>query len=68
MAEQLMYIPNVDSQNYLFCRLQLVVKTLEHSTKHLKFNKSLQSCQANKYEVIIKLLGLYSPLSSPCLV
>ena len=28
-----MYIPNEDTQKYYFCRLQLVVKTIGHSTK-----------------------------------
>ena len=32
VAEKLMYIPNDDTQNYLFCRLQIVVETLGHST------------------------------------
>ena len=27
MADKLMYIPNDDTQNYHFCRLQLVVET-----------------------------------------
>ena len=29
----LMYIPNVDTQNFPFCRLQLVVETYGNSTK-----------------------------------
>ena len=28
MANKLMHIPNNDSQNYPFCRLQLAIKTL----------------------------------------
>ena len=32
MTNKLMYISNDDSQNYPFCRLQLVVKTFGHST------------------------------------
>ena len=27
MTDKLMYIPNADTQNYPYCRLQLVVKT-----------------------------------------
>ena len=38
MADELMYIHNDDTQNYPFCRLQLVVETFEN------FNKSPQSC------------------------
>ena len=33
MAEKLMYIPNDDTQNYPFYKLQFVVKTFGHSTK-----------------------------------
>ena len=32
IAVKLMYIPNNDTQNYIFCILQLVVETFEHST------------------------------------
>ena len=32
MADKLIYIPNDETQNYLFCRLKLVVNTFEHST------------------------------------
>ena len=31
MTDALMYIPNDDTQNYFYCRLQLVVKTFGHS-------------------------------------
>ena len=44
MADKLVYTPNDDTQYYLFCRLQLGVKTFGHSTlwtNQLKFNKSL---------------------------
>ena len=33
MADLLMYIPNEDTQNYPFCRLQLVIKTVELNTQ-----------------------------------
>ena len=29
MADKFMYIPNDDTQNYPFCRLQLVIKILK---------------------------------------
>ena len=32
MADKIMYIPNVDTQNYPFCRFQLVVEMIEHLT------------------------------------
>jgi len=31
MAYKLMHIPNDDTQNYSFCRLNFVVETFEHS-------------------------------------
>ena len=40
-----------DTQNYPFCRLQLVIETFGHSTEltnYSKFNKSPQSCSANE--------------------
>ena len=62
MVYKSMYIPYDDTQNYPFCRLQLVVETVGHSTewiKQSKFNKSTQSCLANEKEnAIIKLWGL----------
>ena len=44
-ADKLMY--NGDTQNYPFCRLQLVVETFDHSTKwtnQSKFNKNPHGC------------------------
>ena len=39
IADKLLYIPNDDKQNYPFCKLQLVVKTLDtilkEQTKHI---------------------------------
>ena len=46
MADKLIYI-----ENYPFCRLQLVVETLGHSTywtNQSKSNKSTQSYRANE--------------------
>ena len=43
MAEKLMSIPNNDTQNYPFSRLQLVVKMCRHSTEltnQSKFTKA----------------------------
>ncbi len=34
MAEKFRYIPNDDTHNYPLCRLQLVVRKFDHSTKH----------------------------------
>ena len=46
MADTLMYVPNDDTQNFLFCRLQLGIETFGHSTLctyQSKFNKSPKS-------------------------
>ena len=32
MADKFMYIPDEDTQNYAFCRLQIGLKTFGHST------------------------------------
>ena len=32
-ADKFMYIPNDYTQNYNFCKLQLVIEAFEHSTK-----------------------------------
>ena len=49
MPDKLMYIPNYDTQNYPFCRLELVTETFEHTTKlSTLFHKSPQSGQADK--------------------
>ena len=47
MDDNLMDIPIDDTQNYLFCGLQLEVETFAHSTKltnQAKFYKSSQGC------------------------
>ena len=51
MADKLMYISYDGTQNYRFCKLQLVVETFGHSTygtNQSEFNKSNQSCEANE--------------------
>ena len=43
MADDLMHIPNDGTQNYPFCRLQLLVETFGHltyQTNQSKFNNS----------------------------
>ena len=46
MANKLMYTPNDYTQNYLLCRLQLLVKTFGHTQLPTKQNliKVPQSC------------------------
>ena len=60
IANKLMYMYNNDTQNYTFCRLQLVVETFRNSTqwtKQSKFNRSPQSCWGNELENDIKSVG-----------
>ena len=45
MVDKFMYIPSFDTQNYLVCRLNLVIETLGNSnllTTYYKFTKSLK--------------------------
>ena len=72
MAEKLMNIPNDDTQNYSFCRLQLMVKTFGQSTKwtnQSKFNKSPKDCLNQQIrKSYYKTLGtsvINSPMSPP---
>ena len=55
MANKLMYIPNDDTQNCPFCKLKLLVETFEHPTFNTNQTKH-QSCEAGKYENVIKKL------------
>ena len=50
MADELMYIPNNYTQNYLFCRSPRLVDMFEHSrANQSKFNESPQVVkQTNK--------------------
>ena len=43
MDDKLIYIPNNDTQNYLFCRLQLMVEMFEHWTNEQTNQNSLES-------------------------
>ena len=50
MADKLMYIPNYDTQNYLLCKLQLVVETFGNSIKWtLKSQRLLSQRIINRY-------------------
>ena len=51
MADNLIYIPNDDTQNHPFCRLQSVVKTLNTQLKPTILNSI-------KENVIVRLWGL----------
>ena len=42
MAEKLMYIPNANTQNCLFYKLQLVIETFGHSTNKLTIKNSIK--------------------------
>ena len=56
MADKLMFIFNEDTQNYPFCILKLVVKTLDtHLKKPTNYNliKNAQICWDNEQENVI---------------
>ena len=42
MAEKLMYIPNANTQNCPFYKLQLVIETFGHSTNKLTIKNSIK--------------------------
>ena len=55
MADKLMYIPNEDTQNILFYRLQLV-ETFRHSTEgtnQSKFSKSPKIGESTKKKALL---------------
>ena len=60
MANRLMYIPNDATQNYLFCRLELVVETFGHLTLWTKKTNRIKAPkfikQTNK-KTLFKNLG-----------
>ena len=57
MDEKFMYIPNVDTQNYFFCRLQLSGSKVW--MLNLRTNQVPKVVKpANKKKTIIKLWGL----------
>ena len=63
MADKLMYIPNDDRQNYLMCRLKVVVETFEHSTKlanKSKFTKVPKVLKLTNKNVVIKFGAYFS--------
>ena len=51
MTDKLMYIPNDYTQNYPFCKLQLVVETFKHSIKWT--NQSIQTSLADRHPVTV---------------
>ena len=59
MADELMYIPNDDTQNCLLCRLQLAIETFGYSTNEPTNPNSMKVPKVvNKENTIIKLWGL----------
>ena len=65
MADKLMYISNDNTQNYPFCRVKLVVETLEQSTNHnsLKSPKLLSQRIKKLYYKTLGTSAINSPLS-----
>ena len=57
MADKLMHIPNDDTQNYPFYKLQLLVETFGHSTKwsnQAKFNKVPNVVESTNKKTLLK--------------
>ena len=69
MADKFMYIPNGDTQNYPFSRLQLVVETFVHSTS-MKIYQSPRLLSKRIRKRYHKTLGtvINSPISPPSLL
>ena len=60
MADKLMYIPNIDTQNYPYCRLQLVVETLNLLNQvHKLLSQRIRELYYNTLGTIV----INSPLS-----
>ena len=58
MVDELIFIPNDDTQNYPFCRLKLVVETFyTRLDKPIKIHKKVVEPR-NKKNIIKKLWGL----------
>ncbi len=59
MTDKLMYIPNDDTQNYPFSRLQLLVQTFGHSTKcvQMYFNKSYKDVELTNKKTLLYDFG-----------
>ena len=60
MADKLMFIPNDDTQNYLFCRFKLVVETFEHSIfliNQSKFTKVSKVVKPTNKKTLLSNLG-----------
>ena len=49
MADKLIYKPNDDTQNYPFCRLQILVKTFGHLTKETENQNSIKVPRIRKH-------------------
>ena len=58
MANKIIYIPNYDSQNYPFFRLQLVVKTQLNEPTKINSIKVPKVVMPTKKKIIMKLWGL----------
>ena len=67
MADKLMYIPNSDTQNYPYCRLQLVADGLtnQNITKVPNFFKLAKKRHNNTLGIIV-INSQMSPFSLVC--
>ena len=68
MADELMYIPNNDTQNYPYCRLQLVVRTLNLINQQIKIQlkspKLLSQLIRKRYYKTLGTSVINSPMPS----
>ena len=66
MADRLMYIPNDETQNYPFCRLQLVVALNEPTNQNsMKVLKVVKPTNKKIYYKALRTSVINSPFSPP---
>ena len=64
MADKLVYIPNDDTQNFPFCRLKLVVETLEHYGFYQIAPVLVAECERSFLGVSSSYLNIYNQLKN----
>ena len=60
MPDKLMYILNDDTQNYQFCRLQLVIESFEHSANRNSLPSSYKTLGTSVKNSPLSLPSLYN--------
>ena len=67
MDDNLIYIPNDDTQNYSFCKLKLRVETFGHSLNKPK-NQANPTKKRKHYYKTLRTSVINSPMSPPSLI